>query len=132
MVKYDIYDTNNDLYNWTGIDSTDLCVDFYGMNPNIDKKRYILTPIKLPFKIVKSYGLLMRPIELNVKYCVEGHELFIYDTEGVKCVMEGQSLPLSVTYYYLRLFNLRMAKEYVLSRYNFLIQNKIKKLFNKV
>ena len=32
------------------------------------------------YKIIRSYALCMRPIELNVKYNLEGNGLFLYDT----------------------------------------------------
>lgn len=33
----------------------------------------------LPYKIIKSYGLEMRPPELNYYFNVEGNDLFLYD-----------------------------------------------------
>lgn len=130
MTKYDIYDTNQDVYNWTGYGKKELCVDWYGMNPNIHNKRYILTPLILPYEVIKSYGMLMRPIELNIKYNIEGEGIYIYDTKGSPYNCEGKDLPLSVSYYYMRMFNRRLAKEYVIARYKQYILQKVKRVFH--
>ena len=125
MTKYDIYDTNLDVYKWAGYDEANLSVDWYGMNPNLKRKRYILTTIKLPLKPIKTFGLLMRPIELNVKYGIEGEEIYVYDTVDGSSNTEGKDFPLSVGYYYQRMFRLKLAKKYVIDRYKQLLKRKI-------
>ena len=131
MTKYDIYDTNLDIYQWLGYANEELCVDWYGMNPNINKKRFLLTPAILPFKSIKSYGLLMRPIELNVKYNIEGKDIFLYDTIDGNYNLEGIEMPISVAYYYLRMFKRNLAKKYVVDCYKKIIRNKLLKKVRK-
>lgn len=59
--------------------SKELQVDFYGSKEKSEMK-YLITSKTLPFKIISSYGLLMRPIELNIIYHILGSDIFLYDT----------------------------------------------------
>lgn len=117
MTKYDIYRVNEDIYKWTGYSKGDLCVDWRCTSKNLRHCRYIMTPAILPYKVIRSYGLVMRPIELNIKYDIEGRFLFIYDTiDGNGNALEG-IMPLSLAHYHLRLFDIRLARKYVLNYY---------------
>ena len=80
LVRYDIYDNNEAIPEWIGYSPEDLCVDLYGINTNIYGRRYILSSRCLPYKVLKSYALCMRPIEMNIKYSLEGTGLYLYDT----------------------------------------------------
>lgn len=80
-VKYDCYFENQRIYEWLGMSAEELCLDYYGDNGNQGKCRYWLSRQLLPYKVVRSFGLLLRPYELNIKYSVEGSDLFLYDTE---------------------------------------------------
>ncbi|MBO5888421.1 MAG: glycosyltransferase family 2 protein [Bacteroidaceae bacterium] len=83
-VKYDCYFENQKIYEWLGMQEEELCIDYYGDNGNQMKRRYWLSKLLLPYKIIKSFGLQMRPYELNVKYSVAGNDLFLYDTSETK------------------------------------------------
>lgn len=80
LVQYDIYYCNKATYEWLNLSKDELTLDYYGFNPNIRGCRYILSTKTLPYKVVKSIGLYMRPIELNVKYNIAGKGLYLYDT----------------------------------------------------
>ncbi len=56
-----------------------VCVDYYGLHRDYDSYDICLSTENLPYKIIKSYGLEMRPPELNYYYKVEGEDLFLYD-----------------------------------------------------
>jgi hypothetical protein len=43
------------------------------------EKRYVLTTKKENFKIIKSYSLSLRPIELNILENLEGKGIYLYD-----------------------------------------------------
>lgn len=58
----------------------DLCVDLYGTKRNREKKRYWLTTLALPYKIIKSYDLCLKPIEKNISDLNKGNSIFLYDT----------------------------------------------------
>ena len=117
LTKYSIFQVNKDLYSWISIPEEDLCVDWYCESKNIRKCRYILTPAKLPFKVVRSFGLVMLPIELNIKYTIEGNDLFIYDTINGEGNALGREYQRSMAYYYLRHFSVHLAVKYVMDHY---------------
>ena len=56
-------------------------IDYYGDNGNPMKRPFLLSRLLLPFKTVRTFGLLLRPYELNIKYSIPGEDLFLYDTE---------------------------------------------------
>lgn len=90
MPRYDIYFNNESLYDWLNISEKDICLDIYGSHDNIDK-RYILSTRYLPYKIIRSYALSMKPIELNIKYNILGDGIYLYDSSvKVKCKKQGQ------------------------------------------
>lgn len=82
LSRYDIYGTNDKVYQWIGLNRKDLCVDFYDLHDKYDGFKYLLTPYKIPsFKMIRAFALSLHPIELNVKYCIEGNGLFLYEIE---------------------------------------------------
>lgn len=79
-VKYDGFFENEKLYEALGLNESECCIDFYGEKNNREKKRYWLTTLSQSYKLIASYGLFLKPYELNVLYQVEGNGLFLYDT----------------------------------------------------
>jgi len=79
MTRYDIYGVNEAIYQWLGYTKNDLCVDWHGNNPNQRHARFLLTTARLKYPILKSFGLLMHPIELNIKYNIKGEGIYLYD-----------------------------------------------------
>ena len=130
MQKYDSFFINEAVYQWIGMPKEKLCIDWYGVHHIKKRYRYVLTTQVLPLKVIKTYGLQMRPIELNVKYEVEGNELFLYDTEFCNDVKFDKSIPVSVGYYYIRLFNFNLIVKYVLSYLKKVIYSKFS-IFNR-
>lgn len=125
MVRYDSFGTNEALYQWIGLTKDELCVDFYCSKINFQKCRYILTPSRMSLKIVKSFGMMMRPIELNVKYAIEGRELFLYDSVNGEACAASTGLPRNISNYYLRGYNPRLAVKYVIDSYWSVIKQKL-------
>ncbi len=79
LVKYDVFYERVGLGTVLCLNDKDLAVNLYGKkNPHL--VRYVLTTQILPFKIIKSYGLLMRPHEANVIYDIKGTSIFLYDS----------------------------------------------------
>lgn len=69
-------------------------VDLYGQKTKFDS-RYILTTNSLPYNIVQSYGLDLRPIECNVYNTIKGNAIKLYDTsQKVTMVKENTRLML--------------------------------------
>lgn len=77
---YDIYLETNKIYEQLDIEKNNLCVDLYGIKKNREGKQYWLTTETANYKIVRSFGLKLRPHELNVIANIEGNEIFLYDT----------------------------------------------------
>lgn len=80
LVKYDVYSNYIGLAEVLGLSINDVCLDLYGIRPNDHNKRYYLSVRSLPYKVVKSFGLYMRPQDLNVIENVPGDDIYLYDT----------------------------------------------------
>lgn len=78
-VRYDQYMNPEGLERYIGIDKCDLCVDLWGTRP-LNQKRYLLSTDYKPYKIVKSYQLSLRPIELSIIFDLPGEGIYLYDT----------------------------------------------------
>lgn len=57
----------------------DIKVDYYGIKKYINK-RYVLSTEILNYKLIKSWGLFLKPYELNIIYDIQGEGIFLYDT----------------------------------------------------
>lgn len=99
LVKYDIYSNNIGLADALNIPLEDICLDLYGVRPNDHNRRYYLTVKKLPYKVVESYGLYMRPHELNVIERIPGNDIFLYDTALSDKVPNGGSFTNRMLYF---------------------------------
>lgn len=71
---------NQQLGNALGIGLDSLEVDLYGtLKKYKSTARYLLSSQLKPYKLVKSFGLEMRPWEMNVLSNVPGHSIYLYD-----------------------------------------------------
>ena len=125
MVRYDVYWVNESIYGWLGLDKKDVCVDWYNLIEKKNKCKYLISTLKMPYKVMRTYGLYLRPIELNVKYNIEGVGIYVYDTTS------GPSSMVNVTYsfpfanYCVRYINNSLLVRYYMSY----LLNRIKKYF---
>ena len=87
-IKYDAFFEREDLSQSIGFIKSDLMIDLYGSKRKTNEN-YILTTKALPFKIIASYGLCLRPHELNIIHNIEGKDIFLYDTAG-KVVLKNK------------------------------------------
>lgn len=55
-------------------------IDLYGYKP-VSKKRYLLSSKSHPYKIIKTFGRRLRPIDSNIFDGIKGSEFYLYDTE---------------------------------------------------
>lgn len=84
----------------------DIVIDLYGTKPVMDMLKdntdikYVLSSRPLPFKIVKSYGRQMRPLDANVVYEVEGDDLRLYDVKVADKVKSEDTEALKYLYEY--------------------------------
>lgn len=79
-ICYDAFFENKCIYDVLGYSPKDLCIDLSGTNKNNQNKRYWLTNTVSDYKILKSYGMSYRPIEVNVIRDYSGNDIFLYDT----------------------------------------------------
>ncbi|WMX54271.1 hypothetical protein [Peribacillus sp. R9-11] len=84
-VKYDIFFERQEMEKYFPVEilKGGVCVDLYATKEGYGNNRYLLTTSSKPYKIIKSYGLQMRPQELNIIYNVAGNDIFLYDMETV-------------------------------------------------
>ncbi len=61
------------------IQEQDIEIDLYGSRPIDSDKRYLLTSRGLPYKVIRTYGRRLRPMEENIIHEQAGEELFLYD-----------------------------------------------------
>ena len=125
LVRYDIYFNNEELYQWLELPMKNVCLDVYGFHKNVKGCRYILSTKYLPYKVVRSFALNMRPIELNVKYGIPGNGLFLYDTL-IPQTINAEEYHSSVVHYFLDGFNVKLLLKYVLNHYRNALKKKIK------
>lgn len=83
-VIYDSFFENESMYKYLELKKDELCVDLYGTKKNLQHKKYWLTMDKHNFKIIKSFGLNLRPHEANIIMEIEGNEIFLYDTSIIE------------------------------------------------
>lgn len=77
-VKYDGFFENEGLRHYFDY-LPQLCIDLNGQK-EINKFRYLLTTQSLPCKVIKSYDLTLRPIEMNIFMDQTGRGIYVYDT----------------------------------------------------
>lgn len=125
LIKYDIYSNNELLYDWIGLSSSELSLDLYGTKHPKYYKRFLLSVKRLPYLIVREYGLVMRPIELNVKYDINGTGLYLYDTSCPQKTTTKATYPLQVANFFLNTVRIDIIKLYFFSFIKSCIKNKL-------
>lgn len=114
--KYDIYFCNVDIYNWLNYSKDDLLLDLYGFSRSINSHKFLLSVKYLPYAVIRSYALNMRPIELNIKENIQGDGLYLYDIS--RKVASREKSRNTILQYFLRGFNTRRLLKYILSYYS--------------
>lgn len=109
---YDAFFENIRLKKMLGVSEEEIQIDLYGYQQT--KKRYILTPKSLSYRVVKSFGCKLRPMDLNIIKQIPGDELFLYDTSiEEKAPVTDQARRLL---YYYRGFKVRYMKDIIRER----------------
>ena len=91
-VVYDAFFENTRIAEVLRIPSEELCVDLYGSKPDTKKEKYWLTTICADYRLEKSFGLSLRPQELNVMLNIPGTEIKLYNLSCHKDDKQGDSL----------------------------------------
>ncbi len=79
-IKYDIYGEPVGLGGYLGVPEEELTCDMWGRKRKEAYRRYVLSCRRLPYKVRKTFGMQMKPMELNVMEEIQGEGLFLYDT----------------------------------------------------
>lgn len=127
LVKYDAYGNNESIASWLNIDIKDLAVHFNQCSRTI-RTRFILTHLNLPYKIINSYALSMRPWELNVKYGIIGDDVYLYDRETCDPLQIAQcKYPFSVLMYFFGRYKKQFSPLFAIKNYYKILKKKLKK-----
>ncbi len=79
IAVYDAFFENLKICDYLNLDKNEVDINLYGRKKHLNK-RYLLTMENLGYKIMKSYGLQMRPHEMNVILNIDGICIKLYDT----------------------------------------------------
>lgn len=79
-VKYDIYGEPVGLGQYLGVPDEALTCDMWGRKRKEAYRRYVLSCRHLPYKVLNTFGMQMKPMELNVIEQIPGDGLLLYDT----------------------------------------------------
>lgn len=99
-VRYDGFYQPKYLGKYLGIDEEDLCVDLFSDKPSCLFRHYLLSNRPLPYKVVRSFALQLRPIEMNIICQREGCELWLYDTTQPAQSPKAPDPYLAYAYFY--------------------------------
>ncbi len=78
-VKYDGFFEPLFLEKYLGLEQNSLLVDYFGKRTFFEAHRYVLSVQSLPYKIIKSFALDLRPFEANIIFDIKGDVLKLYD-----------------------------------------------------
>lgn len=80
---YDAFYENQTLYSLIGFEKDELTIDLYGYKNNCET-RYLLSSQILDFKVLKTFGKSLKPIDGNVVFEINGTDIFLYDRNSVE------------------------------------------------
>ena len=98
--------------------SEDVIIDLYGTKPVADiiaaeggsRYGYILSSQRLPYRVIRSYGRQMRPVDANILYEIKGHDLYLYDTHKASDLPAKEPEALRFLYEYRGISAARMIE----------------------
>lgn len=125
LVCYDVFQQNTAIYNILGIKENELCIDLYGMTfDNIPPRKYLLSIKKYDYKIIRTYALSLRPIELNVLHNIDGEGIYLYDTTAEERKSYA-SYSVDCISYFIKGFNKKLAIKYIIAYYKKVLMRKL-------
>lgn len=110
QIIYDAFFENRCIAGRLGIPADELCIDLYGRKPETMRKKYWLTTQKADYKIEKSFGLSVRPHELNVLMEIPGNEICLYYTGQIEKNPSSEISVFQYFDYYYRLTPVRLKE----------------------
>jgi hypothetical protein len=128
-VYYDGFFENIDLYKCLGYTLDELCLDLQGEWNNRLNKRYWLTTEIRDYRIIKSFALNYRPIELNIINNDNGNQIFLYDTTIIeKNTNKKNRKPFLYKYHLSNMFHFvrRYGYVYIIKEFVEILLDKLK------
>lgn len=100
-IRYDGFFQPKFLGRHLGIaEGDELCVDLFSDKPACLYRHYLLSNRSLPYKVIKSFALHLRPIEMNIITQREGNEIWLYDTTVSAPAPKATARYLAYAYFY--------------------------------
>lgn len=124
--KYDSYFNPLGLEYYLGVDKSNLYVDLYSLRANIRNCRYLLSTDILPYKCIRSYALMMKPMEVNIYENITGEGLYFYDLTQKDSSIKVNVNPLQSIVYRLQMFRPLLLKKFLVDYIKQLVLNKLK------
>lgn len=79
-IKYDAFFESIELKKYLETQfNKKVCIDCFGTRDGFEGYDFALSSRILPYKCIKSFGMEMRPEELNIYYDIPGNDLYLYD-----------------------------------------------------
>lgn len=104
-VKYDVFhEYVSASGKYDDIDLSDVCFDLYGSKINYGDKKYVVSSVALPYKIIAEFGCSLRPHEQNIIYGLPGNSYRLYALEETD-VSKKLDNTTGLLRYHLRLYN---------------------------
>lgn len=109
------------------MDASDVCYDLYGTRQNYGNKKKLLSCKRLPYRVLGSYGMVLKPHEMNYLSGLQGDDIFLYDlnTKTDAAPTEPQNSMKPVHFYYNYFPNIETVRMLLLQW----LRKKAKKLF---
>jgi hypothetical protein len=101
---YDSFHENTKLKSYIkNIRENKLIVDIYGTKEEGNNEKYLLTTKIINKEIINSYGLKMKPHDLNVIENIRGKDIFLYDMSRYSCFKSDKKFNIiyrNIKYYF--------------------------------
>ncbi len=109
LTAYDNFYNCMELHTALGL-GNELCLDLWGIGrERMTENRtyqYLLSTKSYPYPVIKQWGAVLVPAELNILHNVPGNDIFLYDLRKNKKLVKGK-FRLTAIEYFLRGFELR-------------------------
>ena len=106
---YDAFFENLRLHRSLDSDSQQVNINLHGYKPIDFGKKYILTRLDLNDKVIRSYGLKLRPIENNIFFNIPGNDIHLYELSEKSYNIKRKE-PFRFLEYNFRIMTLRDCK----------------------
>ncbi len=129
--KYDIFFENRQLQSFLpdDIDASQVCINLSGIQRDLSGFQYVLTTNDMPYHCLKTWGLVLRPIDMNIIMDIPGKEIKLYHLrQPQKCKTDTS---YEMMRYEVKGFNFREMRKYAWQLNWRAIKSKLKRLLGK-